>query len=208
MKQKKGIAIVLAWLLTMTFVATAEAEIKIDRYEVKSTPESTDVPFVFTDFSIESTDFGKMKKQSQIEAVDIMKNTAPSAFRDAFLRKLAENGTFASVEALEGDGAPDGALLVRGEFTALNPGSRAKRYMVGMGAGRSKICIAGNVANAAGEVLVKFQDCRSGNLGWFGGRSEGMMSQDVYLAASNLADFVTAWAENKLPTLVTAKRPE
>ena len=45
-------------------------------------------------------------------------------------------------------------------------------------------------------------------LGWFGGRSEGMMSQDVYLAADNLANFLTAWAKQELPTLVTKKRPE
>ena len=133
---------------------------------------------------------------------------APMSFREAFVRRLSENAPFAAVEVHEGGDVPAGSLLVEGEFTALNPGSRGKRFAVGMGAGRSKICIAGHVVDADGEELIKFEDCRSGNLGWFGGRSEGMMSQDVYLSAQNLANFLTAWVKQELPTLVTKKRPK
>jgi hypothetical protein len=183
-------------------------EINIDRYEVKSSTVPAGATILFKDFSVENTDFGKMQKDSQKQAVDVMKNTAPMAFREAFVRKLSEDAPFAAVVVHEGGDVPAGSLLVEGEFTALNPGSRTKRYLVGMGAGRSKICIAGHVVNADGEELLKFEDCRSGNLGWFGGRSEGMMSQDVYLSADNLADFVTVWAKQELPTLVTKKRPK
>ena len=184
------------------------SEIKVDRYEVKSSSVPAGATVLFKDFSVENTDFGKMKKDKQKETVSVMKDTAPMAFREAFVRRLSENAPFAAVEVHEGGDVPAGSLLVEGEFTALNPGSRGKRYLVGMGAGRSKICIAGHVVDADGEELVKFEDCRSGNLGWFGGRSEGMMSQDVYQSAQNLANFLTAWVKQELPTLVTKKRPK
>lgn len=206
MRQETLIAVAIS--LGAVAAAPVQAiEIKVDRYEVKSSTVPAGATVLFKDFSVENTDFGKMKKDSQKEAVDVMKNTAPMAFREAFMRRLSESAPFEAVEIHEGDDVPAGSLLVEGEFTALNPGSRTKRYLVGMGSGRSKICIAGHVVDADGEELLKFEDCRSGNLGWFGGRSEGMMSQDVYLSAQNLADFLTAWAKQELPTLATKKRP-
>jgi hypothetical protein len=209
MEKCARVPMLLAMVVGAMLVAPAGAEeIKIDRYEVTDTSVSTGRAIVFRDFSVENTDFGKMKKQTQREAAETMRNTAPLAFREAFKRQLAESGAFSDVEVLEeGADVPEGALVVEGEFTELNPGSRAKRYMVGMGAGRSKICIAGRVLESTGETLVKFEDCRSGAMGWFGGRSEGMMSQDVYLSAQNLANFVTAWVNHTLPRMATDKRP-
>ena len=92
-------------------------------------------------------------------------------------------------------------MLLEGEFTVLNPGNRNKRYWVGMGAGKSKVCVAGRVVTAGGEVLGRFSDCRSGSgmMAFTGGRSEGMMSNDVFRCAVNIADFLGAWATGRLP---------
>ena len=131
-----------------------------------------------------------------------------SGGREGFVARLKERAVFPSVAVLEeGAELPAGALLVEGDFTKLNPGSRGKRYWVGMGAGKSKICIAGRVVSAAGDVLATFEHCRSGTMGWFGGRAEGMMATDVHQTAFHLADFMAAWATASppIPTRVSIK---
>ena len=158
----RRISTVLALAVFISLATAVDAdEIKVDRYEIKVQSVAQDSTIVFRDFSVENTDFGKQKKKTQQDAAQIMRTTAPLAFREAFVRHLNESGSFAGVEAATADTEiPQGALVVEGEFTALNPGSRAKRYWVGMGAGRSKICIAGRVINASGETIVSFDDCR------------------------------------------------
>jgi hypothetical protein len=89
-------------------------------------------------------------------------------------------------------------LLIQGEFTKLNPGSRGKRYGVGFGAGKSQVCASGQVVRGVeGEVLMEFDHCRSQAMGAFGGDSKNQMTKDSSATGSHLAEFMGKWAEGK-----------
>jgi hypothetical protein len=85
--------------------------------------------------------------------------------------------TFKSVEIVrEGEALPDGKAVLRlaGKITEFKPGNRAKRYLIGFGAGATKV-----------KARVKFIDAKSGDvildrdlegitwIGVMGGSSEG-----------------------------------
>ena len=92
---------------------------------------------------------------------------------------------------------PEEYLLVKGEFTVLNPGSRAKRYWAGFGAGKSKVCATGEIVDGSGKTLMEFDHCRHEAFGWFGGNSEQQMETDSRASGSHLADFMAKWADGK-----------
>jgi len=151
-------------------------------------------------FSTENTDFGTGEDESKEKkhaVAEQMKSTAPPAMSQSLVTQLQESKAFASVAAFEEGKVPEGALVLEGEFTMLNPGSRGKRYWVGFGAGKSKICVKGRVVDAAGKELVTFNHCRVGVMGWFGGRAEGMMFTDVAATAEKVSAFLTGWSKGE-----------
>jgi len=77
----------------------------------------------------------------------------------------------------------------------LNPGSKSKRYVAGFGAGKSQVCAAGRVINAAGDSPLEFDHCRHEAMGLFGGQSEGQMTKDTEATGSHLAEFMAKWAD-------------
>lgn len=50
----------------------------LDDYEVKSAAEATGLPIVIKDFTVDSTDFGKLKKDKQKETAAMMKRALAS----------------------------------------------------------------------------------------------------------------------------------
>jgi hypothetical protein len=140
---------------------------------------------------------GEKGRERAAEIAETMEAGAPSMLLASLTTRLRDNGAFVSVTS-EGSGtAPEGALVVEGEFTVINPGSRAKRYFVGMGAGKAKICVKGRIATADGQTLASFDHCRVGTGGWYGGRSEGMMAVDVSQTGLKVAEFLTDWARGR-----------
>ena len=75
----------------------------------------------------------------------------------------------------EGETAPDGAVIVTGKFVTLHPGSRAKRYFAGFGAGKSSVKVVGEVKDASGKTLATFEQRRIGAMGLGGGDSLGKL---------------------------------
>jgi hypothetical protein len=68
--------------------------------------------------------------------------------------------------ALKAEGAaPQGTLLIEGKFVTIDPGSRAKRYFAGFGAGKSVVKVAGQVKDSAGRTLATFEQQRVGTMG-------------------------------------------
>jgi hypothetical protein len=190
-----------AWL------AAGAAEVKIDAYEVQQSQAPADSTVLVRAFDSSEADLGKQKKKRQQETAQNMQTMAPIAFREALVQRLSEAGTYAEVRALdEGEVAPN-SLVVEGRFTVLNPGNRAKRYWGGFGAGKAKVCVEGRVVDAEGVELATFSDCRSGTgmFSFAGGKAEGMMSNDVYKAAFNTAEFLSLWAKGQLPSTVKTK---
>jgi len=191
-----------------TLAAPLAAEVKLDSYRVSRDTAPAGSTVRVRTFDASEADLGKQQKERHKEIARNMQLIAPIAFREALIQRLSESGAYASVAALDDDEAnPEEGLLVEGRFTQLNPGSRTKRYMVGFGAGKARVCIEGRVLDAAGNELAVFNDCRSGTgmVSFVGGKAEGMMSNDVYKAAFNVADFLAQWAKGELPSGAKAK---
>jgi hypothetical protein len=73
-----------------------------------------------------------------------------------------------------------GVLLIRGSVSEIDPGSRAARYWVGFGAGKSRVEIVGEIINAeTGATLLKFTHARASAIGGFGGDYTKFMSDDI-----------------------------
>ncbi len=191
------------WIFVLCALTPVFAtEINLDRYHAISTDISETTILVET-FTTEGADLGsgaRKQKKKAYETAKIMKETAPRMYSEALRSRLTESGVFDTVIELTDDASRANALIIEGRFTKLSPGSRTKRWMVGMGAGKSKICIEGRLLNAAGEELATFEDCRSGVGAWSfaGGRAEGMMSNDIYQSAFGLADFVAIVARGEI----------
>jgi hypothetical protein len=192
----------IAGLLFLVVGTWAHAEeVKLDSYRVVGDLEQGSSILVKV-FGTDQADFGRLNKKRQQETADNMKSVAPLSLQQSIVQRLTSEGPFSEVAAHpEGEAAAD-SILVEGEFTVLNPGNRNKRYWVGMGAGKSKVCVEGRVVTGSGELLGTFADCRSGSgmMAFTGGRSEGMMSNDVFKCAVNIAEFMATWAAGQLPT--------
>ena len=186
--------------------ASIADEVKLDSYRVLGDlPAGSQI--LVKAFGTENTHFGKLKKERQKETAENMKAVAPVSLQQSLIQHLTTEGAFSEVAAYEEGELPANAVLVEGEFTILNPGNRNKRYFVGAGAGKSKVCVDGRVVTAAGELLGEFADCRSGTgmMAFTGGRAEGMMSNDIYRGAVNIGDFLSTWAAGQLPAPIKAK---
>jgi hypothetical protein len=162
---------------------------------------SKDAPIRLREFPTDNADLGtgaNEKKPKYQEIAREMQENAPKLTLQAAMDGLKEEG-FTDVAVVEEDEAiPDDALVIKGEFTKLNPGSQGKRFMVGFGAGKSKVCASGKVVRGEqGEVLMEFDHCRSGTGMLYGGSSEGMMEKDSEGTGSHLAEFMAKWAEGK-----------
>lgn len=194
------VALVAGLLLMSAAAAWSADEIKLDRYEISGELRPGSVILV-KQFGTDKADFGKLKKERQKETASNMKTVAPLQLQQVMVQHLAEASFFAEVTAWEEGEAAENALVLEGEFTVINPGNRNKRYWVGMGAGRSRICVEGRLVDSDGARLGTFGDCRSGTgmVGFVGGRAEGMMSNDLYACGINVADFLLAWGRDRLP---------
>jgi hypothetical protein len=160
---------------------------------VEKLPSSTRVvirPFSATDADIVN---GEKKEETKTMQAD-----GPRMLAERFVAKLKEFGPFTDVSALDsGATAPAGAVIVEGKFTELDPGSRAKRYFAGFGAGKSGVTVEGSVKDAEGKLLATFEHRRVGVMGVAGGDSLGKLVSDTKSIGEDLAKFLSAWAKDK-----------
>jgi uncharacterized protein DUF4410 len=126
-----------------------------------------------------------------------MQPVAPKMLADEFVAKLKEMKTFSDVSVLDGGAAPAGALVVEGKFKEMDPGSRAKRYFVGFGSGKSGVTAEGSIKAADGTLLATFTQRRVGVMGVAGGDSMKKLEADTRNIGEDLAKFLSAWASGK-----------
>jgi Domain of unknown function (DUF4410) len=156
-------------------------------------PAATHV--VIRSFSATDADIVNGEKKEETKT---MQSDGPRMLNERFVMKLKELGPFAEVSALESaSAAPDDALVVEGKFTELDPGSRAKRYFVGFGSGKSGVTVEGSVKTASGTLLATFQQRRIGVMGVAGGDSLGKLAADTRSIAEDLAKFLSTWGKGK-----------
>jgi hypothetical protein len=94
--------------------------------------------------------------------------------------------------------AAKGVLLIRGEVLELNPGSRAARYWVGFGAGKSRAEIKGEIVNAeTGAPLLKFSHARASSMGEGGGDYTTFLDDDIREVGEDIGKMLLSFEEGR-----------
>jgi hypothetical protein len=141
---------------------------------------------------------GKEGKETRQEEAKTMQNEGPRVLAERLTAALTKTGPFKEVRLLKSDQSiPEGALVVEGKFIELNPGSRAKRYFAGFGAGKSSVKVAGTVKDSSGKTLASFEQRRVGAMGVGGGDSLGKLMSDSRSIGEDIAKFLTTWAKGE-----------
>jgi hypothetical protein len=166
----------------------------IDHAIVYAGSISIDQPVRIRLFDSTNADVGKTGEKKYAHVATMMKLTAPTSLMRQLIVDLKAGGFQDVSELAEGDDNPENAIVIEGEFTMLNPGSKAKRYWAGMGAGKSKTCVKGQVLDAGGEVLIDFDHCRIGAIGLFGGDAAKQMTTDAMRTGTRLGRFLVECA--------------
>ena len=106
------------------------------------------------------------------------------------------------VNASETDYTPgtEKAVVLDGDITRLAPGSRALRYIVGFGAGRSKAQSETRFLDAqSGRVLMVTADRSVAAYGIFGGDSRDHLRESFDDMARNLGKFLVRLSKGEAP---------
>jgi hypothetical protein len=148
-------------------------------------------------FDATSADLGtgdKGGKEARQQEAQTMRNEGPRVLAEKFVGTL-EKGPFKTVRVVRADEpVPEGALAVEGKFVTIDPGSRAKRYFAGFGAGKSSVKVTGVVKDSAGRTLARFEQRRIGTMGIGGGDSLGKLMDDSRTIGEDIAKFLARWA--------------
>ena len=123
-----------------------------------------------------------------------MQNDGPRVLAERLAAVLTESRSFKQVQVAKADDSvPAGAVVIEGKFVTLDPGSRAKRYFAGFGAGKSSVEVAGSVKDANGRVLANFTQRRIGAMGMGGGDSLGKLMSDSRDIGEDVGKFLVKW---------------
>jgi len=127
----------------------------------------------------------------------------PPYFQAELVRRLRESGLFARiVNASETEFKPgsEKALRLEGEITRLAPGSRALRYFVGFGAGRSKAQAELRFVDAeSGQAVLVVADRRAAAYGVFGGDSRDHLRESFDDMARDFGKFLVRLSRGEAP---------
>lgn len=109
-------------------------------------------------------------------------------FTPLFVAGLRDGKLAQPVEAANAPSSDARMLRLRGKVVLLDPGSRAKRYWGGFGAGAVRVEIRCEVVDgASGDVLLAFGQQRRSGFGGFGGGYEELMERTIRQIAEDTA---------------------
>lgn len=168
----------------------------LDEIALKAAKPPEPMGLVVRRFPSDKADVGTAKEkdnEKRNEAVKIMQNEGPRILAESILKTLGEGKPYTSVKESE-EPAPAGALVVEGRFTTIDPGSKAKRFWAGFGAGQSGIAVEGVVRSADGAVLAEFKHRRSSGMGLGGGDYVKFLTDDTRDVGHDIAVFLQRWA--------------
>jgi hypothetical protein len=168
----------------------------LDEIHLKVERIATAVPVVVRPFPSDRADLGTAEEggENKQRAVQTMVKVAPELLVTTLASELQKSRAFSEIITDPAAAAPAGAIVVEGEFVTINPGSRAKRYFVGFGAGKSGVGVAGTVKGADGELLAEFQHLKHSGIGIGGGDYVKFLSDDTEDVARDIAKFLAGWA--------------
>jgi len=126
-----------------------------------------------------------------------MQPIAGKTLGDEFVAQLKKMGPFSEVSLLdEGATPPADAIVVVGKFVEMDPGSAAKRYFVGYGAGKSGVKVQGSI-KSGDKVLATFEQRRVGVMSGGYKDSMGKLMSDTIAIGEDLAKLLNAWGNGK-----------
>jgi hypothetical protein len=141
---------------------------------------------------------GKDGKEARQQEAKTMQGEGPRVLAERLAATLNESKSFKQVQVAKADEAvPAGGVVIEGKFVTLDPGSRAKRYFAGFGAGKSSVEVAGAVKDASGRTLATFEQRRIGAMGMGGGDSLGKLMSDSRDIGEDIGKFLVKWAGGK-----------
>jgi hypothetical protein len=137
-------------------------------------------------------------KQARQDEAKTMTSEGPRVLAERLVATLTELGPYTTITTGEPEApVPPGSIVIDGKFTKIDPGSRAKRYLVGFGAGKSTVTVTGSVKDQAGVVLATFKQTRHGVMGMGGGDSLAKLLSDSREIGVDIAKFLSTWAKEK-----------
>lgn len=158
---------------------------------VRSIPRGVDV--VIRQFSTDGVDLGTGAEggsESRVEAAEKIKASGPALLAASLALKLEEAKRFGNVSTDANAPLTANTIVIEGKFLTINPGSRAKRYWIGFGAGRSGVYVSGRVLDSRGELLAEFQHGRHSGIGTYGGSYVKFLTDDVEDVGEDIGDFL------------------
>jgi Domain of unknown function (DUF4410) len=191
-----GLVLLTAAVVTGEGVDRTIQDGALDWIHLRSEPPSRESVVVVRAFDASAADLGTGGEgggENHVAAAAMMQAEAPDIVAKETVRLVKELGLFSAVYVDSGDPLPENALVIEGRFTTLNPGSKAKRYWAGFGAGKGVMEIEGRVTNAAGDLLAEFRQKRLAVIGVFGGDYERKMRADSERFGDDIAEFLRAW---------------
>lgn len=168
----------------------------LDEIRLKALGLPKDIGVIVRKFSTDRASLGTAEAgdhEKRVEAATMMKREAPLLFAKTMVDSLSLGGTFLFAKESE-EAPPENAIVVEGRFTLINPGSRAKRWAAGFGAGKSQIEVEGTVKNSKGDLLAEFRHRRVSGFGVGGGDYVKFLSDDTKDCARDTAIFLKRWA--------------
>ncbi len=183
-------------------IAGDEVDREIERgllswVHLRSEPPGADAVIVVRSFDAGEADLGtgaEGGKPKHVAAAKKMQEDAPGVLAEQMVEQLKALAYFAEVHLDSGDASAGSPLVLEGRFTILNPGSKAKRYFAGFGAGREVLEIQGVLKDASGTVLAEFRQKRISVMGVFGGDYQKKMAAGMKRFGNDVATFLHAWS--------------
>ena len=134
--------------------------------------------------------------QPTLKTLEQVNNIWVSRIKEKFENKmnvfLAENE-----QEIPKEPTKPNAMILRGRVSEMTPGSRALRYFVGFGAGKSRVEIEGElVEQATSKILLKFKHARVSAMGLFGGDYEKFMVDDANNTCKDIAAMLETFLQS------------
>ena len=203
-----SLAVLLAFSVAASLAAGKEKKSSmdieggiLDEIHLKVATLAPGVPVVIRKFSTEGASLGTAEEKDappqRTEAIAAIQKVAPDLLLDSMTAELKTRGVFKELITQDGAPVPENAIVVQGKFVLFDPGSRAKRYWGGFGAGKSGVGIEGKITNAAGETLSEFKHRKHSGFGVGGGDYFKFLSDDTKDVGVDIAKFLDAWATGK-----------
>jgi len=170
----------------------------LDEIHLKVATLRGGVPVLIRPFSTDGVNPGTggadAKNEKRSDAVKELVKIGPGLLAESFKKTLIDGGRFKAVLPAGTETLPEDAVVVEGRFVAIEPGSKAKRYWGGFGAGKSGVQVSGTVKDSSGKVLAEFTHMKNSGIGMFGGNYVKFLSDDTRDVGQDIATFLGRWA--------------